>query len=181
MSNEKILLVLDLDETLVHVSEKKLDVQEDFRYEKYFVYCRPALQKFLNLISEHFRLAIWSSAGEEYLNEIVSKITPENINFEFIWSRNKCTTRRDYITDSYVFEKRLKKLKKKYNLKKVLIVDDSPEKTRDNYGNAIYITPFEGDIKDNVLATLADYLISIKDVDNVRSIEKRGWNKKISQ
>ena len=60
----------------------------------------------------------------------------------------------------------------------MLIIDDSPEKTRENYGNAIYIQPFEGNQKDEELQLLLKYLLSIKDVMNVRSFEKRGWKNK---
>ncbi|WP_207893796.1 NIF family HAD-type phosphatase [Tenacibaculum sp. M341] len=59
-----------------------------------------------------------------------------------------------------------------------MIVDDSPEKTKNNFGNAIYINPFEGNKSDNELKILSEYLISIKDIENVRAIEKRGWRNK---
>ena len=57
----------------------------------------------------------------------------------------------------------------------MIIVDDSPHKCADNFGNAIYPSPFEGDKNDNELITLSHYLESICDVENVRIIEKRGW------
>lgn len=55
------------------------------------------------------------------------------------------------------------------------MIDDSPEKTKDNYGNAIYVTPFEGNQNDNELKNLSEYLNIIKSCSNVRSFEKRGW------
>ena len=57
----------------------------------------------------------------------------------------------------------------------ILIVDDTPEKSRNNYGNAIYIKEFSGDTTDEELKHLHDYLLTLKKVDNVRTIEKRGW------
>lgn len=178
-SENKILLVLDLDETLLHSSEEKLAIQEDFQYAEYDVYIRPHLQWFLEEMSTHFSLAIWSSADDVYVNNLVARITPETVNFECIWGKSRCTPRRDYDFGNYVFAKHLKKLKKKgFSLEKILIIDDSPEKTKDNYGNAIYIPPFEGNREDVTLKKLANYLISIKDVENVRAIEKRGWLRK---
>lgn len=177
---EKILLILDLDETLIHATDKKLEIDPDFEYAEYFVYKRPNLYEFLNEMAEHFKLAIWSSADDKYVNDIVDIIQPGEITFEFVWARSRCTLRRDYALDRYVREKRLKKIKKQgFRLEKTLIVDDSPEKTRDNFGNAIYIDPFEGNQKDNELIILSNFLKSIKDSDNVRTIEKRGWRNKL--
>ena len=60
-------------------------------------------------------------------------------------------------------------------MKRTLIVDDTPEKVRQNYGNAIYIKPYVGAPDDRELASLADYLLTLKDAENVRGIEKRNW------
>lgn len=176
MKKSDILLVLDLDETLIHSSEKLLNIKNDFKFEQYFVYNRPFLNEFLTDISSHYRIAIWSSGDDDYVNEIVSAITPNNVQFEFVWGRSKCTIKRDFDYENYDFEKRLDKLKKKgYSLEKILIVDDSPEKTRNNYGNAIYIKEYCGDNTDQELKFLYNYLIQIKDTLNVRTLEKRGW------
>jgi len=175
-SIKSILLVLDLDETLVHATRNKLNIEHDYAYADYYIYRRPYLDWFLEYASADFRLAIWSSADDDYVQAIVERFKPEEIDFEFVWGRSRCTRRRDYDLDVYVQEKRLKKLKKQgYELSKVLIVDDSPEKTRDNYGNAIYVNSFEGDSNDTELKDLANFLSQIKAVENVRSIEKRSW------
>jgi TFIIF-interacting CTD phosphatase-like protein len=178
-SSEKILLVLDLDETLIHATETKLEIQEDFSYANYFVYIRPHLQWFLEEMSCHFSLAIWSSADDKYVHDLVEKITPSTIDFTCVWAKSRCTLKRDYDLDVYIQTKQLRKLKKKgFSLDKILMIDDSPEKIKDHYGNAIYIQPFEGDLADEELKKLANYLISIKSTANVRSIEKRGWRDK---
>jgi hypothetical protein len=46
---EKILLILDLDETLIHASEEQLDREADFRVFGYHVYIRPHLEPFRSL------------------------------------------------------------------------------------------------------------------------------------
>lgn len=173
---EKILLILDLDETLIHATETKLEIDSDFQYAGYYVYKRPNLIEFLIEMNQYFKLAIWSSADDKYVNDVTELIKPTEIEFEFVWARNRCTIRRDYELDQYVPEKRLKKVKKQgFRLEKSLIVDDSPEKTKDNFGNAIYILPFEGNQNDNELKMLSKFLKTIKDSENVRKIEKRGW------
>ncbi len=177
--SKKILLVLDLDETLIHAREKPLESEPDFRVFDYYVYVRPNLDWFLKKVNESYRLGIWSSADDVYVNAIIDYIKPEDLDFEFVWGASRCTTRRDYDLDKYFKEKRLKKLKRYGNkLEKILIVDDTPEKLKDNYGNAIYIKPFEGDSKDGLLFKLYHYLETLKQVENVRNIEKRGWMQK---
>jgi TFIIF-interacting CTD phosphatase-like protein len=177
---DKILLILDLDETLIHATETKLEINHNFKYLDYFIYKRPFLNEFLIDISKIFKLAIWSSADDKYVSDIVELIKPNEVEFEFIWGRSRCTMKRDYTLDKYIQEKRLKKIKKQgYTLEKSLIVDDSPEKTKDNFGNAIYVDPFEGEINDNELVLLSDFLQSLSNVNNVRRIEKRGWKNKI--
>ncbi|WP_299107282.1 HAD family hydrolase [uncultured Tenacibaculum sp.] len=177
---EKILLILDLDETLIHATETKLEINYDFQYAQYYIYKRPNLIEFLIEMNQYFELAVWSSADDKYVNDIVKLIKPPEIKFEFVWARSRCTPRRNYELDRYVHEKRLKKIKKQgFRLEKSLIVDDSPEKTRDNFGNAIYIMPFKGNQSDNELNLLSEFLKTIKDSENVRRIEKRGWRNRI--
>jgi len=80
-------------------------------------------------MDQYFNLAIWSSADDKYVNDIVELIKLIEIEFEFVWARSRCTLRFDYELDTYVHEKRLKKTKKQgFRLEKSLIVDDSPEK-----------------------------------------------------
>ncbi|PIE50517.1 MAG: phosphoprotein phosphatase [Flavobacteriales bacterium] len=173
---ENILLILDLDETLIHATENKLNIEEDFKYANYYVYKRPLLKDFLIEMSKYFKLAIWSSADDKYVNDIVERIKPIEVEFEFIFGKSRCTVKRDYELDQYVNLKRLKKLKRKgFQLERILIVDDSPEKTQQNFGNAIYISAYEGNLEDTELKHLSEFLINLKDVKNVRTIEKRRW------
>jgi len=174
------LLVLDLDETLIHATSSPLAVPPDFQFDSYHVYRRPGLEQFLLNISQHFTLGVWSSASDEYVEEIVKTITPDAIEWFLIWGRSRCTIKRDYNLDNYYFEKKLEKVKNKgFKLEQVIIVDDSPEKARSNYGNAVYIKPFEGNREDDELRHLHDYLLTLKEVSNIRAVEKRGWRNRI--
>ena len=170
------LIILDLDETLVHATENVLTIPCSFRFDKYFVYQRPLLRQFLIDLSKHFSIGVLSSADDDYVNEIVRHIKPDNVDFVVVWGRSKCSLKRDLSFDTYCFEKRLDKLKKKgFRLEQILMVDDSPEKSRTNYGNAIHIKQFTGDVNDNELEFLYRYLLTLKTAENVRTIEKRKW------
>jgi RNA polymerase II subunit A small phosphatase-like protein len=189
--SKEILLILDLDETLIHASSERLRDDYDFQVYRYFIYKRPGVDDFLKLCAQHFRIAIWSSASDDYVNAVVKQILPSDVSLEFVWGRSRCTPfllpqydeqgfyNLDFAS-KYEFAKRLKKLTRRgFNLQKVLIVDDTPEKVLHNYGNAIYAKPYYGGTDDSELATLATYLLSLKDAENVRTIEKRNWRQQV--
>lgn len=175
-----ILLVLDLDETLIYAAEESLGREHDFMVGSYLVYRRPHLAEFLSSCSTCFRLAIWSTASDVYVKKVVRQIMPSDIELAFVWGRSRCV--RSYNQEEFEeeFLKDLKKVKRAgYRLERVLIADDTPRKVRRHYGNAIYVPPFFGDAEDGALPRLARYLISLRDVANVRSVEKRGWSSSV--
>lgn len=174
------LLVLDLDETLIFATREKLEAEADDFIGDYFIYKRPGLDDFLIEASRHFHVGIWSSASDAYVTEIVEKLLSPIIELAFVWSRSKCSIRKSDVFDEYIYEKRLDKLKKRgYALEHILIVDDTPEKSRTNFGNMIKIEPFTGNSADKELSYLVEYLETLREADNVRTIEKRHWRKSI--
>jgi TFIIF-interacting CTD phosphatase-like protein len=174
----KNLLILDLDETLIFSTEKKLDYENDFNADGYYTYKRPYLDEFLEEVFKHFKVAVWTSAGELYAKQIIDNVLTEDQKLEFLFSSDRCTLKFDRENQTYYNVKKLSKLKKRYNLRNILIVDDTPIKASYNYGNYIRVNPFEGDEKDEELRFLKDYVISFKDCDNVRNIEKRNWKER---
>jgi len=184
------LLILDLDETLIHASATTVRKEADFQVFHYFVYKRPGLAEFLTTCAQHFRLAIWSSASDDYVRAIVEQILPTGVALEFVWGRSRCTPFTTAQLDeygyynldgasSYEYAKRLKKVRRRgFLLSQTLIVDDTPAKVRQNYGNAIYIKPYLGSTEDEELSHLHTYLMALKDAENVRTIEKRHWRQK---
>ena len=191
---EKPLLILDLDETLVHAVDLKDDdparrkpldgVVVDFELGDLIVYLRPGVCEFLARMSKSYNLAVWSSGGGTYVQATVAWLfglaeLPAPL---FVWSSNKCTTRSDNEWYHRKYQvKNLKKVKKKgFDLERTLIVDDTPEKCVANYGNAVYIKEFNGEQDDSELLYLALYLESLLPVPNFRSVEKRGWRSQFS-
>ncbi|WP_298903436.1 HAD family hydrolase [uncultured Psychroserpens sp.] len=187
--DHKILLVLDIDETLVHATPKELNRKADFKVFDYYVYRRPYLDHFLDQIKDDFLIAVWSSASDDYVEEVVDIIFPAELKLEFVWGRSRCKPKRFLNTDDfgnyesrymdhYNFIKPLKKLKRRgFSLDRMLIIDDTPHKSSDNFGNAIYPKEYVGDLNDDELKALSQYLKTLKDKTHVRNIEKRGWRK----
>lgn len=179
-SVEKKLLILDLDETLVYATEEKLERQEDFIVGEYFVYKRPHLQEFIEFCVENFDIAVWTSSTHNYATKIVEEIFPNPNDLKFFWSRLRCTFRYDEELQENYFEKMMSKVRKrKYDLAKIIVVDDSPEKWRNSYGNLVRVKPFFGDTEDNELQKLMVYLQRLRDAGNIRKIEKRMWQNRI--
>jgi hypothetical protein len=171
------LLILDLDETLVHATKMSLTRPPDFVAHSYNVYIRPHLVYFLSHIFEWFDVAVWSSAGADYLTTVVNHIFPQPAALKFVWAGDRCTLKRSDESDDYYWVKNLKKVKRAgYALDRVLIVDDTPEKAERNYGNYIRIAPFTGEADDEQLLRLIPYLWQLRRADSLRSIEKRSWN-----
>ncbi|GAB5527983.1 MAG: hypothetical protein Roseis2KO_58550 [Roseivirga sp.] len=172
----KPLLIFDLDETLVHASERELSVKPHFTFDLYHIYERHYLREILSDLSKSFMLAVWSSAGDAYVEYVARQIKPVDVNFEFVWGYSKCTPKSDPETSRHYNLKNLKKVKRKgFSLRRTLIVDNTPSKVSANYGNAIYIQDFLGSIEDTELLKLRDYLLMIKDREDFTRVEKRFW------
>lgn len=143
--SEPVLLILDIDESLVHAAEQPLAHHHDFTVGPYYVYRRPGLQDFVLGCARAFDIAFWSSGTTDYVNAILSEILPAAIEPRFVWGRPRCIRRFDYERYEENFLKDLRKVKRHgYSLARVLIVDDEPIKLSRNYGNAVYVRPFTG-------------------------------------
>lgn len=187
----KILLILDLDETLIHATAKPVDHNWAHEVFGYKVYVRPGLYQFLENLQAHYDVAVWSSASDDYVKKVVELVFPANYPLLFVWGRSRCTYKPDYnkaetlgYFDPYShfdYIKRLEKVFKRfpYRKEKILIVDDTPRKCMYNYGNAIYPSEFNGSAMDDELIHLGRYLEKISQADNVRNIEKRGWRSQV--
>lgn len=179
--NTRKLLVLDLDETLIHATEKPLDRECDFMVSSYHVYIRPHLNEFLKFAFSEFDVGVWTSAGSEYATNIVAAVFTSTPPI-FLFSSRRCTTRRDLSTGEYVPIKRLSKLKSLgYKLEQIIAIDDTPEKHKENFGNLVHIPEFKGEVTDAELPLLREYLKDLAKELNIRTVEKRGWRSRMLQ
>lgn len=180
------LLVLDLDETLIHTEsvpdEWAIHLDFDFKFKGvgkslFYTKKRPFLEDFLNYAFKNFHIGIWTAAGKDYAKNIIKGIGINEKDLVFLYTQENCTIKMNLDYSNYYGVKDLKKIKKYgYDLKRTLIVDDVKETASNNYGNLILISNFTGDIDDVELLKLINYLEKIKDESNYRRIEKRGWS-----
>lgn len=180
---DRLLVILDLDETLVHVPEHRLARAPDFVASglvphawEHPVYVRPHLEEFLSGLRERYAVAIWTAAGSSYAEAIVSRVIPWWKELAFLWSAEHCTRHFDHETRDHTTIKKLRKVASQgYDLSRVVMVDDSPEKHLRNYGNLVPVSAFCGDLADAELPPLLEYVHALDAEPNVRAVEKRHW------
>ena len=193
----KKLLILDMDETLLHTEcFKESDYLEEGSYDFkfplggggwsndehwYFTTKRPFLDEFMKYAFDNFKVAIWTAGGSDYASEAISRAGIDKNKLEFFWTRERCTMKYDFETGYDYGLKPLDKVRKSFNwdLNDILIVDDVKKTAINNYGNLIHIKDFTNSKSDTELFKLIEYLEKIKDSDNFRNIEKRGWSDRI--
>ncbi|MEM9770659.1 MAG: HAD family hydrolase [Cyanobacteria bacterium P01_D01_bin.73] len=175
-SDKSKLLVLDLDETLIHSCHEPLGRQCDFKTGDYFTYKRNNLDYFLIRCSRFFKMAVWTSSSSEYAARIVEKVFPEKAELEFIFSSSRCTPRWDHFRSEQYVVKPIKKIQKRgFKRQDIIIIDDDPRTFSGNYGNAIQVKKFLGQQNDDELVLLLKYLMLLRDCSDVRRTDKRSW------
>ena len=87
---------------------------------------------------------MWSSASRRYVEAIVAEILRGH-DLRFVWANERCTRRLDSETREHCWAKNLKKTRKLgFQLEHIVMLDDSPEKLRDNYGNHLQLRSVGG-------------------------------------
>ncbi|ELA42600.1 FCP1-like phosphatase, phosphatase domain-containing protein [Vittaforma corneae ATCC 50505] len=89
---KKMILILDLDQTILHTTLWKIDCDFTFSISStmFYVKLRPHLNRFLEKISKMFEIHIYTMGTREYVTEICKAIDPNGIYFgDRIVSRNE--------------------------------------------------------------------------------------------
>lgn len=180
------LLVLDLDETLIHASIETPAgdnlVPVAFEVGPYDVRLRPFVGEFVEFCFATFAdVGVWTSATRAYADEVVPGLFGARAaELAFCFSRERCTRRFDALIFDDYYVKNLAKLKRRWPLEQVIMVDNTPRKLERQYGNLVRVRDFEGAADDDELRALQCYLGDLAVVPNVRRVEKRGWRARYS-
>ena len=190
---KKNILVLDLDETLVYVTDTKneylglpqiqfnyyiFDESEKFIKENFnklglrkllkstsFLTIRPNFKIFINLARQFYNeIVIFTSGQYSYAEEIIKIIDKQKI-ISKIYSRKDCSFYND------VFYKDLNKIKD--DLSHTIIIDNYPESYLLQHFNGLPIPSFMGDPNDNELMKLLPLLERLSKVKDVRNYIKQ--------
>ncbi|KAJ4720458.1 CTD small phosphatase-like protein 2 [Melia azedarach] len=168
-NRNRITLVLDLDETLVHSTMGPCD-DADFTFQVFFnmkehtVYVRqrPFLRTFLERVAEMFEIIVFTASESVYAEQLLDKLDPDR----------KLIARRAY-RESCIFSdgsytKDLTVLG--VDLAKVAIIDNTPQVFRLQVNNGIPIKSWFDDPSDHALISLIPFLETLADADDVRPI-----------
>lgn len=155
-------LVLDLDETLIHVSVtpvKEYDFTFVIQGSRYWGKKRPNLDLFLRFVFKRFQsVSVWTAATAEYAKRVVHAImTPEQRKkLAFFKTRQDLTAPKDgpyFKPLSKIF--RSKKAKRMgMTPQNTIMIDDRDDVLSDNPGNGIKIPAWKGVKSDQYLAKL---------------------------
>lgn len=175
-SNRKLLL-LDLDETLVHADfEKK---EDPTNYDTYVTFqfkgkditvgiiLRPGVTEFLSEVSQLFNVALFTASQKEYADAILNILDPMHSIFKFRLYRENCIYVHEstYVKDLRVF--------KGFQLKNVILIDNSLFSFANQLSNGILITSFYHNKSDrelnNVFIYLQTLLLNANDVRTVNA------------
>lgn len=173
------LLVLDIDETLIHSADSRLDRDPDFMLFDYFVYKRPGVDTFIDTCFDWFEVGFWTSASPEYARGILEELDGTARNATFLWTRERCSYRVDAETRQQYVVKDIRKLVKSgYDVGKIIFVDDRADSLERSYGNAVIVDRYEGARDDDELSALLPFLEVLGQTADIRSVEKRNWRKR---
>jgi len=159
-------LVLDLDETLVHSSFKKVPkadflvpVDIDGVVHTVYVLKRPYTDEFLAACAELFEIVLFTASLSKYADPLLDMLDTKSTMHHRLF-RESC------VQKDYCYVKDLSKLGRK--LKNCIIVDNSPQSYIFQPSNAIPIPSWFDDPKDTALRDLIPVLRHLAKVDDVR-------------
>ena len=182
--NKKKLLLLDLDETLVHseirdknnfhilnkLTDKancyhKVFSYMDGNYLYYFdIFFRPHLFDFLHEIQNYFDIGIFTASSKGYADTIINYIDPSHTIFNFILYRDACIPIQNsiYIKDLRII--------RNYEPSNVILLDNSLYSFINQPKNGMLVYSFYWDDKDDQLIRAKNFLI--KHIYNAKDVRE---------
>jgi len=180
----KQTILLDLDETLIHVDfENKYknydailyfdNIDENGEIEKNIqinLILRPGLFQFLDFINKYFEVFIYTASYKNYADTIIDYIEKDKKYFSLRLYRENCIYLKPgiYIKDLRIIKER--------ELKDMIIIDNSLFSFANQLDNGILVTSFFNDSNDSFLLNLINYLqYYILNAYDVRIINKENF------
>ena len=178
-NNLRKILILDLDETLIHADFELKYSDHDHLVSFVFqgeavsvpIIFRPGVNQFLKNISEIFDVYVFTASKREYADAILDYLDCKGELFKRRFYREDCINimNRFFIKDLRLFEN--------CRLEDVVIVDNSLYSFANQLSNGCLISSFYNDREDRELFTLFNYLKKyVCQSDDVRSVNEKIFN-----
>ena len=188
------LLVLDLDETLIHASMFSQPWPHDFQVGLARAWKRPGVGRFLTICFEWFHVGIWTSATRPYAGDVLGHLAGDPGRFSFVFTREHCLQKdiaelpgnfgnRDPALGQpapnagwgsaglgRIWVKDLCfLLERGQSVESIIVVDDSPESWLGHQDNVVAVSKFKGDPADRELELLLPFLESLGQLPDIRA------------
>ena len=192
LSSNKKLILLDLDETLIHsvydinyknnnlfdtIIRFKDSSSSSGEYYSIGIYVRNGVKKFLKILNNYFIIGIFTASEKDYADAIIKYLDPDKNIIKFCLYRNNCINVNGLIN--------IKDLRiiKDIDLRKTILIDNSMYSFALQLSNGILINSFYEDKNDVELFCVLNYLIEyILPADDVRDVNEKVFGfKKICQ
>jgi TFIIF-interacting CTD phosphatase-like protein len=140
---DKIVLVLDLDETLVYAREGPL-------------YARPGLDEFFAACKDKCEVIVWTAGLRAYAQAIIRSIDKHGVVKHCVYRHSK------WFTGQAGYRKDLAALGR--SLDKTVIIENTPDCIRGYQQNGILVEDYEGGERtDNTIPALAEVVRALVD------------------
>ena len=182
---KKKIALFDLDETLVHCTGEINLSNETYQHcievilpcnktTKVGINIRPYWKKTLNLIKKNYHIVVFTASHQAYADAVLNFMDPNNKYFKYRLYRNNCSLVdidgiKFYVKDLDIFEGI-------YDLKDIIIVDNSVLSFIYHLENGIPIVPYYNEDKDGSLYVVGLYLKHIFEEDDLREANKKYIN-----
>ena len=181
----KKIALFDLDETLVHCTgdinlkkekyQHKIDIILPGTKEvSVGINIRPLWKKTLNLIKKYYYIVVFTASHQAYADAVLDFMDPNKKYFKYRLYRNNCSLVNIEGTQFYV--KDLDIFNEAYDLKDIVIVDNSVLSFIYHLENGIPIVPYYNEDKDGSLYIVGLYLMHIYKEDDLREANKKYIN-----
>ena len=181
----KKIAIFDLDETLIHCvgdirTKKKEEYEEVINVimpnnlnVKIGINIRPNWKKFILEIKEKYYIIVYTASHNNYADAVLNFLDPENNIFEGRLYRKDCIlneidNNKFYVKDLNIF--------KNFDLKDIVLIDNSVLSFAYHLNNGIPIVPYYKGDKDSELIILSKYLLSIAHCNDIRVCNKKYIN-----
>ncbi|XP_074653979.1 CTD nuclear envelope phosphatase 1-like [Tubulanus polymorphus] len=173
------ILVLDLDETLIHSHHDGvirptirpgtppdfvLKVIIDRHPVRFFVHKRPHVDFFLDVVSQWYDLVVFTASMEIYGAAVADKLDNGRKILNRRYYRQHCSLESSYTKNLSAIST---------DLSSIMILDNSPGAYRAYPDNAIPIKSWFSDARDTALLNLLPMLDALRFVHDVRSVLSR--------
>jgi len=182
---KKKIALFDLDETLVHCTGDVKNQKEKYQHKieiklpgkqavEVGINLRPYWKETMNLIKKKYHIVIYTASHQAYADSVLDFMDPKKKYFKYRLYRNNCSLidvdgSKFYIKDLDIFNEY-------YDLKDIVIIDNSVLSFAYHLHNGVPIVPYYDEDKDGSLYVVGLYLLHIFNEGDLREANKKQIN-----